>query len=103
MNKGLWNRLLKGMKNDELANLSSLIHKEQRRRAEKRISEGRFSELEENEIDLLRDVGRAKATLAYRERTNCPLVMAKMVVDNFYEQDVPQDATLTYVAEEVVE
>lgn len=89
MNRGLWNRILKGMKNNELAILTELAHNEQVRRAEKRISEGRYIELDEAERELLREGDRDEAIDIYRERTNCPLVMAEMIVDM---GDAPQAA-----------
>lgn len=75
----LWKRLLKGLKNNELESLASMILEEQQRRAEKRIAEGRYEILTEEEKETLAD-DEEQAVAQYRERTGCPAVMARMVM-----------------------
>ena len=83
MDKGLWNRLLKGMKGDELGILSSLIHGEKIRRAEKRVSEGRFVELSDEEKEMINSNQLKEAALTYKRRTGCHMYLATKVVDHY--------------------
>jgi len=78
----LWSRILKGLKNNDLERLASMIMDEQVRRAEKRISEGKYETLNEQEQnDVMFDYSLAFEN--YVSRTGCPRVMANMVFNNY--------------------
>jgi hypothetical protein len=72
--------MLKSMKNNELENLGIAIFREQQRRAKKRISEGKFEPLNEEEKLLLMK-NKEHAINEYCYRTGCPKTMAEMIVN----------------------
>lgn len=88
----LWNRILKGLKNNDLERLNSMIFEEQTRRANKRIAEGKFEPVSYVEKTMNRD----KALDMYIKRTGCPKVMANLIFDNFIHTD-----TQTYTQIEI--
>ncbi len=74
------NRMLKGMKNNELEKISDLVFAEQERRANKRIHEGRYEILNHEEKRALVD-DRGEAVNMYCVRTGCPEAMAQLIMD----------------------
>ena len=76
----LWSRILKGLKNNDLERLVTMIINEQVRRAEKRINEDKYeplNEQEQNDVMFNYDL----AFENYVRRTGCPRVMASMVFE----------------------
>ena len=80
MNKDMWRRMLKGMKNFEMEQLTYLIRDEQKRRADKRIFNGNFSPLNEEELSFINDNEIVKAATAYRRRVRCAVPFAYAVI-----------------------
>jgi hypothetical protein len=68
------------MKNNELAKLLAMVNSEQVRRAQKRIDEGRYLPLTEDEKSQVERGNQDLAASMYVERTSCPVVMANMVI-----------------------
>lgn len=76
----LWSRILKGLKNNDLERLATMIVDEQVRRAEKRINENKYEPLNEQEQDGVM-FNYDLALENYVKRTGCPRVMANMVFE----------------------
>jgi hypothetical protein len=72
--------MLKGMKNFEMEQLTYLIRDEQKRRADKRILNGNFSPLNDEELSFISDGEIVKAAVAYRRRVRCTVTFAYAVV-----------------------
>ena len=86
----MFERIVSVLTDEELEKLSGALYSEQNTRAEKKFDNNEFPELNAEEIQLVKEGLRINAIKAYRDRTKLNLRLAKMVVDNVFDELINQ-------------